>query len=290
MNTCLDCRLSLYADDSALLFSHRDSRFIGNRLSHELAKCKQWLDDNKLSLHIGKTECLLFGSRRKLKGTEGFQVTCEGKVIDRVFCVKYLGVFLDSCLSGAAQAANVMKVCTGRLAFLYRNASLLDQNCRRLLCSALIQPYLDYCRSTWYSGLSVALKGKLDVIQRKMVRYVQGMDIRQHVGVAELRSLSWLSIPDRVAFFKLVHLFRIRNNLAPRYLMINFVSVSNAHSHLTRGSGYNYRISRDLAQAPHGFAFTAIKQWNSLPSYLKEICGLKVFKRRLKEFFFSRYN
>ena len=160
--------------------------------------------------------------KRRLKRAEGFLVTCEGRVIDRVYCVKYLGVLLDSCLSGVAQARNIMKVCTGRLSFLYRNASLLDRNCRRILCSSLIQPYLDYCCSSWYSGLSPALKSRLDVIQKKMVQFVQGMDIRDHVGAMDLRHLSWLSIPDRVSFFKLIHLFKIRHGLAPRYLMINF--------------------------------------------------------------------
>jgi len=53
------------------------------------------------------------------------------------------------------------------------------------------------------------------------VRYAQGMDIGEHVGKEELRSLSWLSVPDRVSFFKLIHLFKIHNDLAPKYLMVN---------------------------------------------------------------------
>ena len=58
MNLSINCGLSLYADDSALVFSHCDPVVIGERLSHELLCCKQWLVDNKLSLHIGKTECM----------------------------------------------------------------------------------------------------------------------------------------------------------------------------------------------------------------------------------------
>ena len=57
MSISLSCKLSLYADDSALLFSHRDSNIIASRLSSELSRCKQWLVDNRLSLHVGKTEC-----------------------------------------------------------------------------------------------------------------------------------------------------------------------------------------------------------------------------------------
>ena len=60
------CKLILYADDSAILFSHKDPDIISNVLGTELESCSKWLVDNKLSLHLGKTECILFGSKRKL--------------------------------------------------------------------------------------------------------------------------------------------------------------------------------------------------------------------------------
>ena len=147
MNISLTCRLSLYADDSALIFSHRDSRVIADRLSMELSSCKRWLVDNRLSLHVGKTESLLFGSKRRLKGCD-FRVFCDGTPVERKFTVKYLGVLLDENVNGSAHACNLMKVCAGRLAFLYRQSSLFDKKCRQTLCSALIQPYMDYCTSS----------------------------------------------------------------------------------------------------------------------------------------------
>ena len=65
MHSSLNCRLSLYADDSALFFSHKDPGIIADNLNVELSNCKSWLTDNKLSLYVGKTECL-FGTKWKL--------------------------------------------------------------------------------------------------------------------------------------------------------------------------------------------------------------------------------
>ena len=197
MNLSINCKLSLYADDSALVFSHSDPVVIGERLSCELFCCKQWLVDNKLSLHIGKTECMLFGSSRKLKRVGDFRVMCEGTAITKVDCVKYLGVYLDSNMSGSTQVKSILKTCAGRLAFLHRNAYLLDERCRSVLCMALIQPFMDYCCSSWYSGITVSLKKRLNVIQRKMVRFVRGWDARCGETVSllrktvELRLLAW---------------------------------------------------------------------------------------------------
>ena len=288
MNISLTCRLSLYADDSALLFAHRDAKVISDRLSMELSSCKNWLVDNRLSLHVGKTESLLFGSKRRLKGVE-FQVFCDGTPVERKSTVKYLGVMLDENVNGTVHVGNMMKVCAGRLAFLYRQSSLLDKTFRQTLCSTLIQPYIDYCSSSWYCGLPMVLKERLNVIQRKMVRFINRLDYRGHVDEVNLKELSWLKIPDRVKFFQLNHLFRIRNKLAPSYLLPNFTSIAAVHSHNTRGSEFNFTLSRDLSQSQNGFAFTAIKHWNSLSNSIKSITEFRVFKRKLKEFLLSQY-
>ena len=56
-----DCKLLLYADDSAILFVHRNVNVFSEKLSKVLENCSDWLLDNRLSLHVGKTECMLFG-------------------------------------------------------------------------------------------------------------------------------------------------------------------------------------------------------------------------------------
>ena len=90
-------------------------------------------------------------------------------------------------------------------------------------------------------------------------------------------------------FFKMAHLFLIRHNLAPAYLMPNFNLISSAHSYNTRGSNNNFCLTRDLSLFSNGFAYTAIKQWNSLPEDIKSIDQFKVFKRKLKQYLILQY-
>ena len=80
--------------------------------------------------------CIRFST--KVKDVETFKVTCFGKAICRVSVIKYLGVYLDETLSGVGHANDVLKKAKSRLSFLYRKDFLLDQNCRKLLCMALI--------------------------------------------------------------------------------------------------------------------------------------------------------
>ena len=55
---------------------------ISDVLSWELESCRQWLVANKLSLHFGTTETILFESQRKLSRVNKFEVYCDDKIIN----------------------------------------------------------------------------------------------------------------------------------------------------------------------------------------------------------------
>ena len=74
-----ESKLLLYADDSTILYSHKDPAVISKKLGLELELCSKWLVDNKLSLHMGKTECDLFGSKGKLRSVDDFYIECNGQ-------------------------------------------------------------------------------------------------------------------------------------------------------------------------------------------------------------------
>ena len=59
-----DCKLLLNADDSTIMFSQKDPDQIAHKLGKVLESCSDRLVDNKLLLHLGKIECILFGSKR----------------------------------------------------------------------------------------------------------------------------------------------------------------------------------------------------------------------------------
>ena len=67
MSAVVENKLLLYADDSAILVPAKSKQEIETRLSHDLDILSQWLICNKLSLHLGKTESILFGSKQRLK-------------------------------------------------------------------------------------------------------------------------------------------------------------------------------------------------------------------------------
>ena len=287
----LKCRVSLYADDSTLIASGGSGEELSRFLSSELAICRDWMTDNGLSLHLGKTECMVFGSKKRLKKVGEFAIRCGDTTVSRVQVVRYLGFLLDETLSGSDQASTSLKRIASRLAFLYRNAAALDLYSRKILCAALVQPHFDYCISAWYSGTLARFRDRLDVMQRKMARFTLSLDYRAHVDFSLFKGLGWLSVPDRVNYFKLLHVFRVFSGSAPLYLTENFTRLKDVHGYYTRGSDTDFHVpciaSSNIVH--RSFFYTAIKEWNALPSELKLAGNEKKFKMKLKRFLLARY-
>ena len=64
MCSAVNCKLLLYADDSALIVPGKDVKEIELQLTKELKSISNWLTDNKLSLHLGKTGSILLAPRK----------------------------------------------------------------------------------------------------------------------------------------------------------------------------------------------------------------------------------
>ena len=138
---------------------------------------------------MGKTECIIFGSKRKLRKINNFSVECNGHTFKAQRSVKYLGLTLDDQLTGEAIVNSIVQKVNGRLKFLYRQCNFLEEKLRKSICSALIQCHIDYACSSWYSGLNKQLKKKLQICQNKTVRFIKNLGPRSHIGFLELNSL-----------------------------------------------------------------------------------------------------
>ena len=80
-----------------------------------------------------------------------------------------------------------------------------------------------------------------------------------------------------------------RSDLAPSNLSHGFVAVSDSHRYQTRGSSFNYRLSKEWSLAPNSFHCTSIRLWNLLLNELKEVEVFRVFKQKLKTYLLSKY-
>ena len=104
----------MYTDDTAISFSLDKIEEIDTVVNAELACLEKWLQSNKLSLNIVKTQAVIIGSAQKLGQmnkmsdiTPCFQV--NGNEIDIFHETKYLGVMIDEKLKWRSQKQVLQK-------------------------------------------------------------------------------------------------------------------------------------------------------------------------------------
>ena len=88
----------MYADDTSISIAASSLPELESALNTELAYLHEWLNVNKLSLNIVKTELMLIRSRQRLSATttgHSLTVQIKGHEIDRVLHTKSLGVHID---------------------------------------------------------------------------------------------------------------------------------------------------------------------------------------------------
>ena len=284
MNSATSCKLFLYADDSVLVTTGKDLTEIERTLSSELQNIQVWLEINKLSLHLGKTESIVFGSKQKLKRGAKIQVKCKDTTIVNKDKIKYLGITLDQDMSGVSQGNSVIQKINGNLKFLYRKCFFLSQREKKMVCSALLQASFDYGCNIWYRGLKSILKKKLQTAQNKMMRFILGFGSRHHISAKDFTDLDILNLAGRMDYLTVAHFYDIYHGTAPSYLR-NAIRVADVHSHNTRNSSLNFMVPAVKSQGKLEFMFNGIKVWNALPDEVKLSYSKPIFKRKVKSHF-----
>jgi hypothetical protein len=305
MSAVVKSKLLLYADDSAILVSGKNKQDIEKILSDELNAVSQWLICNKLSLHLGKTESILFGSKPRLRKSSDVNITCNDQPILPKSSVKYLGVTLDQNLSFECLARSIIRKSNARLKFLYRKSKFLNYHTRKLLVNSLIQCHFDYASSAWFNSLTQELKQKLQVTQNKIIRFVLNLQSRSHIGSEHFLKLKWLPVQSRVNQIILCHVFRINSNTSPIYLRDMFIPVSSIHRYPTRFRSYadpssettlrsmndslRFMIPKVKGFGKKSFAYSGCCLWNNLPQYVRNVDTISAFKNKVKEHLLDIY-
>jgi hypothetical protein len=297
-------KVLLYADDTGILVAGKSISEIEASLSSSMELVSEWLVDNKLSLHLGKTESILFGSKPKLSKNPGLKVKCNGTDISSSSSVKYLGATIEQSLTGESIARSLIDKVNSRLKFLYRNKRFLSMHTKKLLVSSLIQCHYDYACAMWYPGLSKYLKDRLQTCQNKVIRFVLNMDNRSHVGKEQFDILGWLPVSLRVDQIILSHVHKIKSSTAPEYLGEHFKPLSSVHGRNTRSNKVSISNNSDGSEGcfqdtgrfaklrvksfgEKTFACSGINLWNNLPQSIRDIKGHHGFKVAVKRHLLS---
>lgn len=167
------CSLLQYADDLLLYVNGFSEDELCSKLSYSLSKLNDWLDNNGLTLSVPKSSIVLFTRKRV---SSPITVYYKNEIIPVKNNAKFLGITLDSKLTGLPHCYNVFAKCERALNILRCLSGVwwgAHPTSLKLLYNALIRSILDYGSFILEPCSKVGLK-KLDAIQHKALRLILG--------------------------------------------------------------------------------------------------------------------
>jgi hypothetical protein len=156
----------MYADDTNISFQSNKFDELKNLMNIELGNLKEWLNANKLSLNVAKTEFIVIGSRQSLATFDDHEiyVFVGNDQIERVNSSKSLGLKIDENLTWKRHIDEISKKFSAAISALMAIISYISQDTAARVYQGLIEPYFFYCAPFW-DGIGSKLSDKLQKLQ-----------------------------------------------------------------------------------------------------------------------------
>ena len=279
-------KFHIYADDTQLYISFSDDDLV--LVKAKVESCARdfdsWMSENKLKLNGDKTEIAILSAGHCVPPSVN-SINISGFDVAPSSSVRNIGVFFDSALSLESHIASIWKSCFFHLHNIWKIRNSLSVAPCEILVHALISSRLDFCNSLLYGLPNNSIK-KLQLVQNAAARLVTLSRRQEHIKPI-LKSLHWLPIEKRIDFKILLITFKALHGFAPSYISSLLTPYSLSRS--LRSSSANLLSKPIFNLKTYGmrsFSFAAPHLWNSLPSDMRKITSVEIFKKCLKTHLF----
>ena len=173
----------MFADDTTILYSHKDINSRINTVNEELQEVNNWFKANKLSINASKTNFMILGTPHmtSTKAREDLNVILDNTALERVKFTKFLGVLIDECLTWKNHINCISKTISRNIGVMNKLKHYIPYRILHTLYCTLISPYLNYGILIWGNTCKSYLD-KLVKLQKWAIRVASNSHYRCHTG------------------------------------------------------------------------------------------------------------
>ena len=282
-------KVTMYADDTSISYSSKSVSDLCNAINSDLQNLSSWLQGNKLSLNVAKTQSMILGTVpnfRRLDSNDSnsfplFQI--NGDEIESTGNIKYLGVQIDPSLNWKEQInIAIGKISRGIGMLKYAKRYLSLQTIQRMYFS-IVESHFRYCCSVWGCAGDTALR-KLQKLQNRAARVVTNSPF-DHASLPLISKLGWLTVNEMIDFETACMVYKALHGLAPPCMKSMFQKLSESCNRTLRNTSTDLRIPFcKTSNGQRSFSYRGVTVWNQLSLEIKTAPSLAAFKTKLKSF------
>ena len=272
----------LSADDTNIYYESKDLFNLIKIVNKELRLVKKWLDANKLSLNIDKTNYIIFHSS-SVNVLSGSDIKIGKKHIKRVKFVKFLGLLLDEHLSWKYHLSELSKKLARTCGMFFKIRNLLPLDVLFCLYNALFLPFLQYGLIVWGQTYASYIDPMFK-LQKKAVRAIS-FQPRMSPSLPIFNDFKLLKLSEIFELRLLTFVFDSINKTSPSCFHDFFLLSSSVHQYSTRqaSQGDLYMFKKNgLQYGLKSIRYHGAKLWNTLPLELRNAPTKIMFKTKLK--------
>ena len=280
----------LFADDTNIYCESSDLSNLIKIVNRELRSVKKWLDANKLSLNIDKTNYIIFHSSSSSVPSDAV-VKIGKKHIKRVKFVKFLGLLLDEHLSWKYHLSELSKKLARTCGIFFRIRNLLPLDVLLCLYNALFLSFLQYGLIVW-GGTYASYIEPIFKLQKKAVRAIS-FQSRLSPSLPIFKDLKLLKLSEIFELRLSTFVFDSVNKTSPSCFHNFFLFNSSVHQYSTRqaSQGDLYLLRKNSSQyGLKSIRYLGAKLWNPLPVELRNAPSKVSFKTKMKFYLLSKAN
>ena len=161
VNCCNDVEIIQFADDKTFFFSNRSVDLVVETMNSTLVDVDTWLQVNRLSLNIDKTNYILFSN---VYSNLPNNIIIRNSSISLVTSAKFLGIIIDNRLNFSEHVRYTCNKISKTIGIMKRLSSFVPAAVLRTLYNSLVLPYLTYGVELWGAA------GKVNVDKIKSVQ------------------------------------------------------------------------------------------------------------------------
>ena len=248
-------------------------------LATELKRVGQWVQVNRLSLNIDKTNYMIISNRKY--NVKDLQLS--GKIINRTNHVKFLGVIIDDKLSFSEHVHDLVKKVSSSTGVLRRVSNLVPVDVRLKIYYALIYSRMTYAITVWGRS-SIGNRNLCNSAVKRVWKIIFYNCVRQ--GANNLELLTYDSMLEYFACLKLCKIMFLNGH---NYFRIKMLQLASSHSHETRFNSQSNLNSPFFTKSKcqNSFLYQSVKVWNSIPVEIRNSPSIGVLKKSLKKYITS---
>ena len=272
-NKAKECRLRLYADDTATYASLANPRDALCHVQAELDRLHGWCQRNKLTINTCKTKTMLFGTKSMIQNNNLNHLQIGGENIGYVTSYPYLGIKLDNKLTFELHIKETLKLVSHKLFLLSKIRKYLTKKQALIIFKSKILPYFDY-GDIFCIGSHEKSLDKLQQMQNRALRICLKAPLLTSVKSLHLVANVPLLVNRRQA-----HLL---NFMYKRKSNTNYLANKGRNTRLFEGTVLNSILARNKTAKRSTYIKGAIA-WNMLPARVRSIPTYEAFKNHQKE-------